>query len=148
MALLGFFVVALDSQVVNVAPPSIRHDLGGGLAGLQWIVTGYTLMFSARFGLRVPVGVSGSFTAPRVTSLLLERIPAARAGTARGVLNMSRQMGRPLGGAAGWHRALLTGFRWNSSLALASARAAGSVEERPLGGHGPTGMRVAWPLDG
>lgn len=46
-AMLGFFVVALDSQVVNVALPSIRTDLGGGLAGLQWIVTGYTLMFSA-----------------------------------------------------------------------------------------------------
>ncbi|MGV1010705.1 MAG: MFS transporter [Dermatophilaceae bacterium] len=45
--MLGFFVVALDSQVVNVALPSIRHDLGGGLSGLQWIVTGYTLMFSA-----------------------------------------------------------------------------------------------------
>ncbi|OZB87971.1 MAG: hypothetical protein B7X41_10625, partial [Microbacterium sp. 14-71-5] len=47
VAMLGFFVVALDSQVVNVALPSIRTDLGGGLAGLQWIVTGYTLMFSA-----------------------------------------------------------------------------------------------------
>jgi MFS transporter, DHA2 family, methylenomycin A resistance protein len=46
VAVLGFFVVALDAQIVNVALPSIRHDLGGGLAGLQWIVTGYTLMFS------------------------------------------------------------------------------------------------------
>jgi len=46
VAMLGFFVVALDAQIVNVALPSIRHDLGGGLAGLQWIVTGYTLMFS------------------------------------------------------------------------------------------------------
>jgi DHA2 family methylenomycin A resistance protein-like MFS transporter len=46
-AMLGFFVVALDAQVVNVALPSIRHDLGGGLSGLQWVVTGYTLMFSA-----------------------------------------------------------------------------------------------------
>ncbi|GAB4083360.1 MFS transporter [Modestobacter muralis] len=47
VAMLGFFVVALDSQVVNVALPSIREDLGGGLAGLQWVVTAYTLMFSA-----------------------------------------------------------------------------------------------------
>lgn len=45
--MLGFFVVALDAQIVNVALPDIRHGLGGGLAGLQWIVTGYTLMFSA-----------------------------------------------------------------------------------------------------
>ncbi|MEN8584146.1 DHA2 family efflux MFS transporter permease subunit [Burkholderia sp. RS01] len=47
LAMLGFFVVALDTQIVNVALPEIRNDLGGGLSGLQWIVTGYTLMFSA-----------------------------------------------------------------------------------------------------
>jgi len=32
--MLGFFVVATDSQIVNVALPSIRRDLGGGLSGL------------------------------------------------------------------------------------------------------------------
>lgn len=47
VAMLGFFVVALDAQIVNVALPAIRNDFGGGLAGLQWVVTGYTLMFSA-----------------------------------------------------------------------------------------------------
>jgi DHA2 family methylenomycin A resistance protein-like MFS transporter len=45
--MLGFFVVALDAQIVNVALPAIRNDLRGGLSGLQWIVTGYTLVFSA-----------------------------------------------------------------------------------------------------
>ncbi|MGO4649469.1 MFS transporter [Nocardia sp. 2YAB30] len=47
VAMLGFFVVALDAQVVNVALPDIRGDFGGGLSGLQWVVTIYTLMFSA-----------------------------------------------------------------------------------------------------
>jgi MFS transporter, DHA2 family, methylenomycin A resistance protein len=47
VAMLGFAAVALDAQVTNVALPAIHRDLGGGLAGLQWIVTGYTLMFSA-----------------------------------------------------------------------------------------------------
>nr|KEP24359.1 MFS transporter [Georgenia sp. SUBG003] len=47
VAMLGFFVVALDSQVVNVALPTIRENLGGNLSGLQWVVTGYTLSFSA-----------------------------------------------------------------------------------------------------
>ena len=47
VAMLGFFVVALDAQVVNVALPGIRAGLGGGLSGLQWVVTIYTLMFSA-----------------------------------------------------------------------------------------------------
>lgn len=46
-AMFGFAVVTLDAQVTNVALPAIHRDLGGGLAGLQWVVTGYTLMFSA-----------------------------------------------------------------------------------------------------
>jgi DHA2 family methylenomycin A resistance protein-like MFS transporter len=45
--MLGFAVVTLDAQIVNVALPSIHNALGGGLSGLQWIVTAYTLMFSS-----------------------------------------------------------------------------------------------------
>lgn len=44
---LGMFVVTLDAVVVNVALPHIRTDLGGGLAGLQWVVDGYTLTVAA-----------------------------------------------------------------------------------------------------
>jgi DHA2 family methylenomycin A resistance protein-like MFS transporter len=46
-AVLGFFVVTLDAVVVNVTLPTIRGDLGGGIAGLQWVADGYTLMFAA-----------------------------------------------------------------------------------------------------
>jgi MFS transporter, DHA2 family, methylenomycin A resistance protein len=46
-AVLGFFVITLDAVVVNVALPSIRADLGGGITGLQWVVDGYTLAFAA-----------------------------------------------------------------------------------------------------
>lgn len=46
-ALLGFFVITLDATVVNVALPSVRADLGGGISGLQWVAAGYTLMFAA-----------------------------------------------------------------------------------------------------
>jgi MFS transporter, DHA2 family, methylenomycin A resistance protein len=46
-AVLGFFVITLDAVVVNVALPSIRGDLGGGITGLQWVVDGYTLLFAA-----------------------------------------------------------------------------------------------------
>jgi DHA2 family methylenomycin A resistance protein-like MFS transporter len=45
-AMFGFAVVTLDAQVTNVALPAIHRELGGGLSGLQWVVTGYTLMFS------------------------------------------------------------------------------------------------------
>jgi len=46
-AMLGFFVVAMDAQIVNVALPDIGTNLHGDLSGLQWVVTSYTLMFSS-----------------------------------------------------------------------------------------------------
>ncbi|MEU9137458.1 MFS transporter [Streptomyces sp. NPDC048404] len=46
-ALLGFFVITLDALVVNVALPSVRDSLGGGMTGLQRVVDGCTLMFAA-----------------------------------------------------------------------------------------------------
>lgn len=45
----------------------------------------------------VPVGVGGSFTVPPLTALVMNHIPAERAGTASGVLNTARQMGGSLG---------------------------------------------------
>jgi EmrB/QacA subfamily drug resistance transporter len=42
-AIMGSFVAGLDSTVVNVALPSIASDLGGGLAGQQWVVNAYLL---------------------------------------------------------------------------------------------------------
>jgi EmrB/QacA subfamily drug resistance transporter len=36
----------LDSTVVNIAAPTIRHDLGGTYAAVQWIAAGYTLAFA------------------------------------------------------------------------------------------------------
>lgn len=93
VAMLGFFVVALDAQIVNVALPHIRADLGGGLSGLQWIVTGYTLMFSAlqlfggtlsdrigarrAYGIGMAVFVAGSAAcgaAPSLTVLIAGRV--------------------------------------------------------------------------
>ncbi len=46
-ALLGFFVITLDAVVVNVALPTIGHELHAGITGLQWVVDGYTLAFAA-----------------------------------------------------------------------------------------------------
>ena len=36
-AIMGSFVAGLDATAVNVALPAIRSDLGGGLAGQQWV---------------------------------------------------------------------------------------------------------------
>ena len=40
---MGSFVAGLDATAVNVALPAIRVDLGGGLAGQQWIYNAYLL---------------------------------------------------------------------------------------------------------
>ncbi|MBY8844712.1 MFS transporter [Streptomyces sp. SP2-10] len=46
-AVLGFALITLDASVVTVALPAIGSALGGGLAGLQWVVDSYTLVFAA-----------------------------------------------------------------------------------------------------
>jgi EmrB/QacA subfamily drug resistance transporter len=42
-AIMGSFVAGLDATAVNVALPAIRNDLGGGLAGQQWVSNAYLL---------------------------------------------------------------------------------------------------------
>ena len=44
---LGSGVAALDATVVNVALPAIGEDLGGGVAGLQWVLNGYLLTLAS-----------------------------------------------------------------------------------------------------
>jgi DHA2 family methylenomycin A resistance protein-like MFS transporter len=44
---LGFFVIQLDVTIVNVALPAIQREIGGSLAGLQWIIDAYTLALAS-----------------------------------------------------------------------------------------------------
>lgn len=44
---LGFVVVLLDVSVVNVALETLRLNFGTDVAGLQWVVNAYTLVFAA-----------------------------------------------------------------------------------------------------
>src|SRR4051812_10376368 len=46
-AILGSITAFVDSTVVNVALPRIRDDLGGGLAGQQWLTDAYLLTLGA-----------------------------------------------------------------------------------------------------
>lgn len=46
LACVAQFMVVLDVSIVNVALPSIRHDLGFSASGLQWVVNAYTLTFA------------------------------------------------------------------------------------------------------
>jgi len=45
--ILGSGIALLDSTVVNVALPSIARELGGGLAGQQWVTNAYLLMLGS-----------------------------------------------------------------------------------------------------
>ncbi|MFI0980081.1 DHA2 family efflux MFS transporter permease subunit [Streptomyces sp. NPDC021093] len=86
------FMAALDNLVVTTALPSIRADLGGGLADLQWTVNAYTLTFAVllmlgaaladRFGRRrlfvVGLGIftlasAAAALAPGIDSLIAAR---------------------------------------------------------------------------
>ncbi len=53
---LGYFMTILDTTIVNVALPSIGRDLGAAVAGLQWVVDGYALVFA---GLLLTGGALG-----------------------------------------------------------------------------------------
>lgn len=46
-ASLGFVVVLLDVSVVNVALDALRHEFATDVAGLQWVINAYTLVFAA-----------------------------------------------------------------------------------------------------
>lgn len=43
---LGYFLVILDSTIVNAALPALRRDLRADLAALQWVVDGYLVAFA------------------------------------------------------------------------------------------------------
>ena len=45
--ILGTTVVTVDATAINVALPAIAEDLGGGLAGQQWVANAYLLTLSS-----------------------------------------------------------------------------------------------------
>src|SRR2546423_11156982 len=51
---LGLFMIYLDALIVNVALPAIQSDFKVGEAGLQWVVTAYSL------GMAIAIMSSGT----------------------------------------------------------------------------------------
>jgi EmrB/QacA subfamily drug resistance transporter len=43
---LGFFVILLDTTIVNIAVPALTPDLGASLDAVLWIVNAYTLTYA------------------------------------------------------------------------------------------------------
>jgi DHA2 family methylenomycin A resistance protein-like MFS transporter len=90
-------VVARVMERVGRIPTTIVGEvlMAGGLLGLAALPS--TAPVWAVALMMAPVGVGGSFTVPPLTALVLDAIPAQRAGTASGVLNTARQTGGSLG---------------------------------------------------
>ncbi len=44
---LSLLMVAMDATIVNVALPSIRHDLAASVSGLQWVIDAYTMVVAS-----------------------------------------------------------------------------------------------------
>ena len=44
---LSLLMVSMDVTIVNVALPSIRHDLAASISGLQWVIDAYTMVVAS-----------------------------------------------------------------------------------------------------
>ena len=44
---MSLLIVGLDVTIVNVALPSIGHDLGASVSGLQWTIDAYSLVLAS-----------------------------------------------------------------------------------------------------
>ena len=51
---LATFMTYLDNNIVNVAIPAIQRDLHLSTSGLEWIVSGYILLFAGLLRWRWP----------------------------------------------------------------------------------------------
>ena len=58
----GLLMIILDSTIVNVALPTIEHDLGFSQSGLAWVVNGYLIGFG---GLLLLAGRLGDLVGRR-----------------------------------------------------------------------------------
>ena len=105
---MSLLIVSLDVTIVNIALPSIRHDLHASISGLQWIISAYTLVLASlfllsgsiadRFGRRrtfvigLSIFVLGSFLcsiAPSLGLLVVFRMAQAVGGSMLNPVAMS-----------------------------------------------------------
>jgi MFS family permease len=82
------FVSVLDAGIVSVAVPSIQRDLGASAAEVQWVVSGYALMFGLAL---IPAGRIGDALGRRrmsVVALIAFVVCSAVAGAAPNPLTL------------------------------------------------------------
>jgi EmrB/QacA subfamily drug resistance transporter len=102
---IGLFMMVLDNLVVNVALPSIRHDLGATMQTLEWTVNAYVLAYAVllltgaalgdRLGRkRMFIGGVALFTAGSAAAALAPSIDALIA--ARAIQGVAAALVTPL----------------------------------------------------
>jgi DHA2 family methylenomycin A resistance protein-like MFS transporter len=128
---LGFALVLLDVSVVNVALEVLLQELSTDVAGLQWVVNAYTLVFAA---LLLTSGVLGDrFGARRVflCGFWLFALASLACGLANGLVSLvAARLAQGLGAA------LLVP---NSLSMLQQAFAPGEARSRAVGWWGAIG---------
>jgi EmrB/QacA subfamily drug resistance transporter len=84
----ALFMIMLDNTVVNVALPSIEHDLHSSLSSLEWTISGYTLAFAVTL---VTGGRLGDIFGRRrafLFGVVLFAVSSAVAGLAQGTTEL------------------------------------------------------------
>src|SRR6266511_2662330 len=82
------FMDVLDASILNIALPSIKHDLGFSQQGLQWVVNGYILTYGGflLLGARFAQGLGAAMLSPAALSTLTSTFRSTRdRNTALGV---------------------------------------------------------------
>src|SRR5215475_11456431 len=157
---LATFMTYLDNNIVNVAIPAIQRDLHLTTAGLEWVVSGYILMFASlllaggRLGdlfvaSRAVQGLGAALVTPTTLALISATYPDPRERTAAvGVWSavgaLALAVGPLLGGLLSQHAAWGWIFFINVPVGLATMALAAWAIRR----DGPSERRERIDLPG
>jgi len=141
MTALSAFVNPVSARIAERFGPRVPIATGqflmaAGLLSLCVAAVGAPIMLLSM--LTIPIGLGAALAIPTVTALLVNSVPAERAGTASGVLNTCRQLGGALsiavfGALIAQRETFLSGLRISLLIAavLLLATAAASLSLRP-----------------
>nr|WP_260475152.1 MFS transporter [Streptomyces sp. WAC 06725] len=124
--------------------PMVAGQLVGAAGSLALLTVSPHTHVGTMAALMVPVGLGGALAVPALTALLLDAVPADRAGTASAVLNTARQVGGAIavavfGALLAGADTFLSGMRWSMLLAVAGLLlTAGAAATLPRAGLRPT----------
>ncbi len=80
---LGYFMILLDTSIVNVALPDMEHDLHAGFDQILWVVNGYVLVYAV---LLITAGRLGDLFGPKrlfIAGLIVFTLASAACGLAQ-----------------------------------------------------------------